>query len=74
MRTDTERLEWLARRGQSVKQWDNGILTLIRWSGRKNERPVTIRRQIDAAMAAEAAANKPIAPASFNTGFLRGAL
>ena len=53
MITDTERLDWLARNGQSARQWGNGWLTLIRWHGRKVERPKTLRRSIDAAIYAE---------------------
>ena len=74
-RTDTERLDWLARRGQSARQWENGWVTLIRWSGKHKERRKTLRSQIDAAIAAEEAAQNPATKApEFGQGFLRASL
>lgn len=61
MSSDFERMEWLARSGQSVRRWENGGMTLVRWSGRKHERPKILRQQIDAAMAAEARSSKEAA-------------
>ncbi len=73
MITDTERLDWLARNGQSARQWGNGWLTLIRWHGRKVERPKTLRRSIDAAIYAERELQSP-AVDSHSAGFLRARL
>jgi len=50
MRTDKERLDWIAVNGQAVRDWDNGWKNLLSWSGNKNQRKKSIRIQIDALM------------------------
>lgn len=53
MRTDKERIDWIAVNGQAVRDWDNGWKNLFSWSGNKSQRKKSIRIQIDALMDSE---------------------